>query len=332
MNSFSPVSQGFRLILRRPAIPVAEIAWRWSFVAAAWVLGAMFLFEYMDSLPVTTADRLLLATRQPVLISRAIHRIFHGSAFRFTEAGVLLAIGLAVAWIVLASFGRAATVDALMEEFGIAAATRRRAIFPSLVGLNFLRAAVTLAGFAGVVGATLIASSLSASTHISAADSSRLFFLVLFFVWSAWVVLNWLLSVSAIFVVIDRSRTLGAIAATVRLCQQDPGPVLSTGALFGLAHIGAFIAASGVGFMLLGALGSVPAALIWFVQVVLIFTYCAVANFLYTGRLAAYVFIIRGEELGTLPESDEIPPAPVGSHSPVDPNELILSDVPLPAS
>ena len=332
MNSFSPVSQGFRLILRRPAVPFAEIAWRWSFVAAAWVLGAMFLFEYMDSLPVTTADRLLLATRHPVLISRAIHRIFHGSAFRFTEAGVLLAIGLAVAWILLASFGRAATVDALIEEFRITVATGPRGIFRSLIGLNFLRAAVTLAAMASLVGATLIASSFWASTHISATDASRLFSLISFFVWLAWVVLNWLLSVSAIFVMIDRSQALGAIAATVRLCQQNPGPMLSTGALFGLAHLGAFIAASGVGFMLLGTLGSMPAGLVWFVQALLVFTYCAVADFLYTGRLAAYVFMTRGEEMGALAESSEIPTAPMSGRSPVDPNEVILSDIPLPAS
>src|ERR1700746_3488814 len=198
MNSFSPASQGFRLILRRPAVPFAEIAWRWSFVAASWVLGAIFLFEYVDSLPVTTADRLLLATRQPILISRAIHRIFHGSAFRFTEAGVLLAIGLTVAWIALASFGRAATVDAVLEEFGIAAAPGPRAVLRSLVALNFLRAAVALGALAGIVGAMLIGSSFWASTHISVADASRLFVLVSFFVWLAWVVLNWLLSVSAI--------------------------------------------------------------------------------------------------------------------------------------
>src|SRR5579864_3320859 len=310
MTSFSPTAEGFRLALRRPAIAFAEIAWRWSFVAAVWVLGAMFLFEYMDSLPVTTANRLLLATRQPILISRAIHRIFHGSAFRFTEAGVLLAIGLTVAWIALASFGRAATVDALMEEFEISAAPGRRATLPSLLALNFLRAAVTVAALAGVVGAMLIGSSFWASTHISAADASRLFVLVSFFVWLAWVVLNWLLSVSAIFVVIDRSQTLGAIAATVRLCQQNPAPLLSTGALLGLAHIGAFIAASGVGFMLLGALGSVPAGLVWFAQAVLIFAYCAVADFLYTARLAAYVFIIRAEELAALSDSARVPPLP----------------------
>ena len=332
MTSFSPTAEGFRLALRRPSIAFAEIAWRWSFVAAVWVLGVMFLFEYMDSLTVTTADRLLLATRQPILISRAIHRIFHGSAFRFTEAGVLLAIGLAIAWIALASFGRAATVDAVIDELGLFRAKKTRALIPSLLAVNFLRAAVTLAALTGVVGAMLIASSFWASTHVSAADSSRVFFLIVFFVWLAWVVLNWMLSVSAIFIVAERTKGLTAIGDAVHLCQHEPGALLSTGALFGIAHLGAFVAASGMGFMILGALGSLPAGLVWLAQAVLIFLYCAVADFLYAARLAAYVSIIRREELHARSTSAEMPPLSGGVGDSVDPDELILSDAPLPAS
>lgn len=114
MNSFSPISYGFRLAFRRPFIPLAEIAWRWSFAAAAITLVWLFFREYLASLPVTRVDRLLLASNQPVLIFRALHRILSGSAFRFTEAGVLVALGLVVAWIALASLGRVATVNAIL--------------------------------------------------------------------------------------------------------------------------------------------------------------------------------------------------------------------------
>ncbi len=41
MSSFSPTAEGFRLIFRRLAIHFAEIAWRWTFAAAAWLLGAL---------------------------------------------------------------------------------------------------------------------------------------------------------------------------------------------------------------------------------------------------------------------------------------------------
>ena len=67
MNPISAVGIGFRLLFRRPLIPLAEIAWRWTFAAAAWLLGIAFVFEYLGSLPVTNADTLPQFTRATVL-------------------------------------------------------------------------------------------------------------------------------------------------------------------------------------------------------------------------------------------------------------------------
>src|SRR5690349_6220986 len=116
MARVSPTAEGFRLIFRRPIIPLAEIAWRWVFAATAWFLSVTLLLEYAASLRVSAVDRLLLATQQPVLILQAIHRVFEGSGFRFIRAGMLLAIALAIAWIVLASLGRSITVRSLIAE------------------------------------------------------------------------------------------------------------------------------------------------------------------------------------------------------------------------
>ena len=106
MNGFSPIAAGFRMIFRRPAVALGEIAWRWSFAATAWALGGMLVFEYFNTLPVTPLERLLLRTGQPFLVWRALRSVFSGSAFRFTEAAIVTSLGLALAWIVLASLGR----------------------------------------------------------------------------------------------------------------------------------------------------------------------------------------------------------------------------------
>src|SRR3954467_187717 len=119
MRSSSPTAEGFRLIFRRPAIPLAEIAWRWSFAAAFWFLSASFVLQYADSLPANRVDRLLLGTHQPALILRALHRIIHGSALRFTAGGIVVAIALVVTWIVVSSLGRAATLKAMMDALEI---------------------------------------------------------------------------------------------------------------------------------------------------------------------------------------------------------------------
>lgn len=117
MKPRSPTLEGFRAIFRRPSFGLAEIAWRWSFGVAAALLLAFSFFTFLDTLPVGKSDLLLLRSRQPFLIFRAMAHIVRGSAFRAVGAGIVLALTLGAAWIVLASFGRAATVNALIAYF-----------------------------------------------------------------------------------------------------------------------------------------------------------------------------------------------------------------------
>src|ERR1700719_4645722 len=297
MGSPSPTAAGFRLILRRPAIVLADIGWRWSFAVAVCFLGGAFLLQYADSLSVNAVDRLLLGTRQPALILRALHRIFHGSALRFTTSGILLAIALTVAWIVLASLGRAATLKAMMEELGITPSpnAQRGTIF-SFFGLNFLRAATTLAWIVAGFGALLIASGVWASTHLSAADATRFWLALLLLVWISWALLNWLLSTSTLFVAADGVGVgaFTAISATVGWYRDRPGSVLAVGTWFGLIHGGAFLTACSAGFTVLGMAAALSAGPTLFLEFLILAVYCAVADALYIGRLTAYLAIIRG--------------------------------------
>ena len=325
MISFSPTAEGFRMIFRRPSIPCTEIAWRWTFAAAAWLLGVYFLFEYMGSLPVTAADRLMLGTQLPALVSRALQRIFHGSGFRFTESGIVVLIALAAAWIVLASLGRAATLAALLEEFGVASGPGWR-MMRSLSALNFLRVAVFVAAKVGGIGAILLASSFWASTHISGGDAARAWFVGILLVGIAWAVLNWLLSTAAVFAAIEQQGALSAIASCVRLCVDRPGRTLAVGIWFGLPHLGAFIMAWGAGVTVLSTVGTWRMGPALALEFLIIAGYSVVADFLYTGRLAAYVAIVRGPEIEAAREGP--PMVPESGPSSVDREEIILSDVP----
>jgi hypothetical protein len=327
MSVFSPAITGFRLILRRPAIALAEITWRWSFAAAAWFLGGMFVFGYLDSLPVNAVSRFLLGTGQPILIARAMKRVFEGSAFRFTEAGILLGIGLGAGWIVLASVGRTATVTSIAEELGIEIPTDG-ARLSSLARLNFLRLAASLASVLGVVGSALIASSVWASSHTSVADAGSILGLFWFAVCLLWVVVNWLLSTATIPAVLDRKGAMAAFVSTISLLTANTGGVISASAFFGAVHLAAFVLASGAAGVAFGLTGTIPAATVIAFMVFVAFAYCAIADFLYICRVAAYVSIIRADELGILAERSRPSPADDGS---VDKTELILSDAPAPA-
>ena len=102
MQQRSPTLEGFRTILRSPSFGLAEIAWRWSFGAAAGMLLVFSFFEYLDTLPVSNSDLVLLRTRQPILISRAVLDIFRGSSFRLFETIAVLALALGLrGWLLL---------------------------------------------------------------------------------------------------------------------------------------------------------------------------------------------------------------------------------------
>jgi hypothetical protein len=333
MRSSSSTAEGFRLIFRRPAIPLAEIAWRWSFAVAFWLLSASFLVEYADSLPANKVDRLLFGTRQPELILRALHRILHGSALRFTAGGIVLAIGLLVIWIFLSSLGRAATLKAMMEALEVTSSpSTRRKIVSSLLALNFFRAANALAAIVAAIGAILIVSGIWASTHMSVSGAARLWLLLLLLVWTAWGMLNWILSTSSLFVAVDRVSAFSAISSTLGWCRDRLGSVLAAGTWFGLIHGGAFLTACSAVFTVLSMAQVLGARPTLFLEFVIIAAYCAVADLLYIGRLTAYLAIIRRGDSLDLAEPQLPPPIfPGGERTAIDQNELILSDVPLPS-
>ncbi len=330
----SPTAEGFRLIFRQPAIPLAEIAWSWSFAAGFWFLMAMFLVEYSNSLPVNTVDRLLIGSRQPALILRALHRILHGSALRFTTGSILLAISMTIAWIVLASLGRAATSKSMMEQLGI---TRlqdsQRQIISSLLALNWLRATTALAAIIAAFGAVLVASGVWASTHLPLSVAARLWLALLFLVWSAWGVLNWLFSTSALFVATGRLGAFAGISATLGWYRDRLGSVLAAGIWFGLIHGGAFLTACSAAFTVLSMAGALGPRSTLLLEFLILAVYCVVADFLYIGRLTAYLTIIRDGPAWDLQGSQTQPPFVSGpERSSIDQSELILSDVPLPAT
>src|SRR5581483_2699891 len=296
MRTLSPTANGFRLIFRRPSISFAEIAWRWSFATAAWFLFGAFLLEYANTLPVDAVDRFLLGTHQPVLIVRALQRIFHGSALRFTESGILLALVLALAWIVLASLGRAATLKAIREDFRLDGNVADKRSTSSLVALSFLRAAVMLATVVAIFGATFFVSGVWASTHLSVGGAVRLWLFLLSLVWLAWLVLNWLLATASIFVISEWQSALGAIATTVRWLGNGFFSVITAGFWFSIVHVAVLVAACFAGFAILGSVQLIGRGLSLMFLFLIALGYCAIADFLYIGRLSAYVWIAREDE------------------------------------
>jgi hypothetical protein len=332
-------------MFRRPSLGLAEISWRWSIGLAAALLGTFSLLEYLNTLPVNAAELLLLRSRQPALISQALARIFKGTAPRFVLATMVAAAGLALAWIVIAAVGRAASIKALIGYFrDIVGASQPMSLpFPvpddkhwslaPLLGLNLFRVAVTFSAAVGCLGALLLAGAASSPTDPSPGSVTLIFLMLLMLVWIAWTVVNWFLSLAAVFVVAEGCDTFAAIGAAVRLCRSRSGSVFAAGTWFGLAHLVAFFVASSVVAFPLALVRVLPGGVVLGGVLLVTLLYFAVVDFLYTGRLAAYVAIVE------LPPTPAVLPPLPPSHPEssrqlmlelpacVDQDEVILSDL-----
>ena len=317
MSPWSPTLEGFRSVFRRPALPLAEVAWRWSFGAAACVLLGLGFIEYLDTLPVSNLDLLLLRTRHPWLISQAFVHIFHGSSLRFVLAGVLLFSALAILWIFIASVGRAATLDTILSYIRTRALAAQPSApqvvdttsdnraeqsahwrFRSMAGLHFLRAALALAACAGCVGAIILAGFFSSDTE---PHPGLVFFLALIIsllIWLAWSSINWFLALASIFVVSRKKDTFAALASAVALCRDRFGSVMAVGTWFGVAHFVFFVVATSVVTFPLAFVQALPVGFVLLAILLLTLVYFAIVDTLHIGRLAGYVAIL------------EAPPAP----------------------
>jgi hypothetical protein len=335
----SPTAEGFRAAFRRPLLTFAEITWRWVVGATATVLFFFGLFEFLDTIPVTNGELFFLRTRNPFLVSQAIAHLLRGHLNRGVLSLVFAALLLAVIWIIAASLGRIATVEAMLDYFRerFAADTKAdgenttstsaQGRFATLLQLNFLRVSVVLAGLVGLLGAAIVAGSTSSPAHPRTGLAFLLFVPISGVVCLIWCGLNWLLSLAAVFVVRDADDVIGAISSSVALCRRRPAALFAVSTWTGVSHLIAFAGASTAVSVPLALAGILPWRLVALGVVLVTLTYLAVADWLYTARLAGFVCIAE------IPDALLGPPPPLPSPTipapTIDRDELILSDVPV---
>jgi hypothetical protein len=337
MKQRSPTLEGFRVMFQEPALGMAEIAWRWSLGTAACLLLTFAFLQYLDSFPITATDMLFLRSRQPFLISKAIAHIFRGSGLRLVMIMAVTFAALAAGWVLTASFSRGASLKWMVDYFSTfgrkssefreagpdiaepiedhlqvrngttPGLTVRKPWLAALIGLNFLRVALTLAAALGCVGATMLAGLVSSPKDPQPGLVFLLTVPLVCLVWLFWSVLNWFLSLASVFAVRDGQDTFGAVAAAVRLCRKNLGSVFAVGFWFGLAHLTAFIAATTLVAFPMAFAGVIPAGMVLGGMLVVTLLYFAVVDFLYAGRLAAYVAMAELPETPTVAAGDAPP-------------------------
>ena len=367
MGAWSPTLEGFRTLFRQPEVALAEIAWRWSFGAAACVLVGLGVLEYLDTLPVSNLDRVLLRSRNPTLIFEALAHIFRGSIPRLVLASVVMFSALVLLWILVASFARGVTLESVVEyiqaraadaEAGVPGAGGTTSQVPSsvvvvagdptsgvwhqgsLAGLHFLRASAALAAGAGGLGGLILAGFASSKTNPHPGLVAFWALVILSLVWLVWSSLCWFLSLASIFVVCQGKDTFAAVAAAVDFARDRVGPVMAVGTWFGLAHLVLFIVVSSAVTFPLAFAQILPIGYVVIAVLLLTLAYFAIVDSLYIGRLAGYVAILEAPAVpitaaaagglpGGVPSTQHsTPPVPYENPT-IDQDELILSDQPL---
>ncbi|HXJ86990.1 MAG TPA: hypothetical protein VMS18_09255 [Candidatus Binatia bacterium] len=344
MSGVSPTLEGFRAAIRRPLFTLSEITWRWAVGTTATVLCFFGFVEFLDTLPVTRGEMLFLRTRQPVLVSQAIAHMLRGTLARGVLSLTLVIVLLAVIWMVAASLGRLAILEAMVEYFrnrfrdlslvgqpreveAREFSTRARVV--ALLHLNFLRVAVVLAALVGLAGSSIIAGFASPPTHPQPGLAFLLLVPMAGIVCLTCYALNWLLSLATVFVVRDDEDAIGAVLGAVALCRERTAAVCAVGTWTGIAHMIAFVGASTVVSVPLALTGLLPWRIVALGVLIVTLAYFAVADWLYTVRFAGYVCIVNIPEALPGPIRPVSPPPAIQPAESIDRDELILSDVPL---
>lgn len=286
MSISSPIRAGLEAVRRQPAIVLAEITWRWCFACAGFLLAAVTLLEYLNSIPVSWSEQLALGSAQPLLALGALVHALRGGAVRLAGSVILAGAALTVLWMVGAALGRLVTLKTLLPGLG-------HENYRPLLGLSFLRAGLFLAGVLAAVGALILAG--FAAPAGDAAPSLVLAVALISCIWLIWALLNWLLSLAAIFVGRDGKDTFGTITAAVELIRGRLGEVVLTSLPFVLLHYLALAAAIAASVLVLDVMARVSLVAGW-ALVSLALGYFAYVDFLYITRLAAHVALAQGGE------------------------------------
>ena len=315
------IRAGFRTVRQNPAILFAEIAWRWTFGLAAWLLVIFTLRTIMEGIDVSGAEIALARSNNAYLIADAVIRLLVQVMPRFLAAMVLVIPALAILWTLAATIGRAATLDTLLaapmvvppaqDTLAAGAGPARTTSVLRLFLLTSVRAMFTLATGLAFLG-TVFLISAQAPPHPQP-QIAPLYLLAWMFlallVGVLWGVVNWFLALAAIFVARDGVGVGKALSTSVGLYRDHRGEYASIASWFGFFRGAALVAAVFAGIV--AAAASLRAGLIASAFIALL--YFAVADWLYIARLAAYVRLAQSPSAGVTAvlSPDALAPEPV---------------------
>jgi len=227
----SPFRDGFAALGHEPALPAAELMWRWCFGLSALALAVFSVALFLDTLKVTPADEFLLRTWNPSLWLIALRHVFAGSLSRFAREQIVLVFALILLWSLAATIGGAAVLSRLVamfrtEEEAVSSGWR----FAPLFLLKLLRGISSLVALALAAGLFLYGTAMAHNEHAIRATLALSFGLGL--VCAMGFAVNWYLSVAPLFCIRNAAGVIEALDQALAFSIRHSGRLFLLGVGF----------------------------------------------------------------------------------------------------
>ena len=275
----NPLREGFREVLRDPALLLIEIGWRWTFGVIAILVLWLSIFAVLGNVPVdsrffTSSSALSVWETAQSIASTAISL---GRAL--LRVGIAAGIFLVLCWIVLNSLGRHAT---LLRPALAPGANLRVCIAISVARAGVAFAALLAWIFAGVVAGLLgTAVSRDAVPNVGVMLVILLPAFVLIVV--AWATLNWYLSLAPIFAVSGNGKLVAGVREFARGSRDR---LVEVSVVSGVIRGACFVIALMLSFAVAALVSNPPLVVADLIAISLLYFLCA--DFVFMARLCAY--------------------------------------------
>lgn len=303
----NPITQGFGAVRRDPAIFLVEILWRWSFAIIALFLLVATGLMLLGPLNMGNAFSFAWRTHDTQKLSFLLLSVVLRLGAKLLVAAIALPVIIALLWSVFSAAGRRITVARLDRG----SAPLR---FGGMLAVQCLRALLTwLAGFL-LIGAVILG--IRIATSGSKPDLFPFYMVVgpsVVVIALMWLVTNWYLSVAALF---GRSGQgfRGAFRLARETVARQRSDFAGTGFVFLLLRLVLLLMVVAVCGLTSSMAGTAPENYFALVMA-LILVYCALADFLYMARMAAYVALAAAHNEPDVVELLEASARPSGRDS-----------------
>lgn len=312
----TPTRDGWRAITRTPLLILCEISWRWTFGIALWAVLAYIAFSSLGQVQMTDTEIRLLRGLDPRASAYVLLRVMNAIVPVVLRVFAYTLPALVMLWIAAATFGRAATLRALLG--------RRcgKVRWPALVGVNVLRVALLFAAILAFVGSSILVGRMFRGEPEYLGVAILLSLGVNLLIVSAWSLLNWFLTLAPIFVLREGAGTFAAFGASVDLFRDRSGPYIGAAMGLGLVRLALITVASVLSVIPLGMIGTSSMMAVIVAGVTLALVYYALTDAVQIWRIAAYVSLANYEPEIPVPAVAPVP-VPVAPQYPTEPPPIL---------